>query len=244
LPQFAVDLRRKTLSGRAPRQTDPGTGTGIRGGPQQSHAHGGQLCPATQAAHAQPQPPPPAPASGAAGLTWTQAPLGHGAVTQTMPSSIQLQALAPSAAQVVASPWLAQGSGASAPFGATIVAGVPLEPLPPTPTLPAPHAQSQGGQVAPGAQVGQAQVHVPPPPAAPPPQVLPPPAPPQSQVHGAHAAPGGQAGHAQVHVPPPLPPPAGGLEQSHATAGQSAFAGHAIGCTQVQPPPEASRAWQ
>jgi hypothetical protein len=46
----------------------------------------------------------------------------------------------------------------------------------------------------------------------------------------------------QVQVPPPVP--GVGLEQSHSTAGQSAFAGQAIGCTQVQPPPEASRAWQ
>jgi hypothetical protein len=41
-----------------------------------------------------------------------------------------------------------------------------------------------------------------------------------------------------------VPPPANGLEQSHATAGQSAFAGHATGRTQVQPPPEASGTWQ
>jgi hypothetical protein len=46
----------------------------------------------------------------------------------------------------------------------------------------------------------------------------------------------------QVPPPPPAPVPGGGFEQSHWTAGQAAFAGHAIGCTQVQPPPEASRA--
>jgi hypothetical protein len=108
------------------------------------------------------------------------------------------------------------------------------------PTLPAPQAQSQGGQVAPGAQVGQVQVHVPPVPLAPPPQVSPPP-PAHVQPHGGQASPGAQSGQAHVHVPPPAPPPVGGLEQSQATAGQSAPAGQAIGCTQVQPPPDASR---
>jgi hypothetical protein len=63
-------------------------------------------------------------------------------------------------------------------------------------------------------------------------------------VQGGQASPGAQIGQVQVHVPPPLPPPPDGaaFEQSHSTAGQSAFSGHAIGRTQVQPPPEASRA--
>ena len=119
---------------------------------------------------------------------------------------------------------------------------MPPEAEPPTPTLPAPHAQSQGGQAAPGAQVGHAQAHVPPV-AAPPPQVPPPPAT-QSQLQGGQVSPGAHVGHAQVHVPPPPPFPVGGLEQSQTTAGQSAFAGQVIGWTQVQPPPEAPRAWQ
>jgi hypothetical protein len=166
-------------------------------------------------------------------------------VTQTIPSSIQPHAFVVSAVHVFASPCAAHGSDGSAAIGLpppTIIAGEPVDPVPPAPTLPAPHAQLQGGHVVPGAQVGQAQVHVP----SPPPVVAQPlPPPPQSQLQGGQAAPGAQVGQAQVQVPPPPPlPPAGGLEQSHATAGQSAFAGHAIGCTQVQPPPEASRAWQ
>jgi hypothetical protein len=109
-----------------------------------------------------------------------------------------------------------------------------------TPMLPAPQAQSQGAQLAPGAQVGQTQVQVAPLVAAghdPPP--------PQSQAHGGQLSPGGHAGQVQVHVltPPPLLPE-GGVEHSHSTAGQSAFVGQAIGWTQVQPPPDASRARQ
>ncbi len=150
-----------------------------------------------------------------------------------MPSSIQLHARALSATQVRASPCTAQGSGVSAPAPPTIVVGVPVA-LPLTPTLPAPQAQSQGGQLAPGAHAGHAQVQVRPPAQEPPP--------PQSQAQGGQASPGAQTGQVQVHVPPPTPPPGGGCEQSHSTAGQSAFAGQAIGCTQVQPPPEASRA--
>src|SRR5262245_21948896 len=167
---------------------------------------------------------------------------------QTMPSSIQLHELALSARQLLASPWPAQGSTGGVagsvvapgdvPPPPTIVVVVPVEPLPPTPTLPAPQAQSQGGQVVPGAQVGQAQVQVPPPPLSP--AQLPPPPPPHSQVQGAQLSPGAQVGQVQVHVPPP-PPPVGGFEQSHWTAGQSPLVGHASGCTQVQPPPEASR---
>jgi hypothetical protein len=165
----------------------------------------------------------------------THAPLGHGVVMQTMPSSIQLHEFAASAVQARASPCPAQGStvALTGESAATIVVVVTL-------TLPVPHAQSHGAQVAPGAQVGHAQVHVPPPVA--PPQEPPLPLP-QSQVHGEQAWPGVQVGHAQVQVPPPAPPvPDGGFEQSHWTAGQAAFAGQAIGCTQVQPPPEASRA--
>ena len=70
-----------------------------------------------------------------------------------------------------------------------------------TPTLPAPHAQSQGGHVAPGAQLGQAHVQVRPPL----PPVTPPHAPPapQAHVHGEQVSPGAHAGQSQVHVPPP-----------------------------------------
>jgi len=153
-----------------------------------------------------------------------------------MPSSSQLHEFAPSAVQALASPCPAHGSTvamAGAP-GATIVVVV-------TPTLPAPHAQSHGAQGAPGAQVGHAQVQVPPPPTSAPAQEPPPPLP-QSHEHGGQAWPGAQVGHAQVQVPPPLPVPGGGFEQSHWTAGQAASAGQAIGWTQVQPPPEASRA--
>jgi hypothetical protein len=202
--------------------------------PQQLHAHGGQLWPAMHAGHAHPHPDGP-PSS--TGFTWTHAPLGHGVVMQTMPSSIQLHEFALSAVQAPASPCPVHGStvALTGDSGATIVVV--------TPTLPAPHAQSHGAQVAPGAQVGHAQVQVPPPPPPAPPHETPPPLA-QSHVHGAQAWPGGQVGHAQVQVPPPppAPVPGGGLEQSHWTAGQAAFAGHAIGCTQVQPPPEASRA--
>ena len=111
-----------------------------------------------------------------------------------------------------------------------------------TPTLPAPHAQSQGGHVAPGAQLGQAHVQVRPPL----PPVTPPHAPPapQAHVHGEQVSPGAHAGQSQVHVPPPPPLPVAGFEQSHWTAGQSAFAGQTTGWTQAQPPPEASRRWQ
>ena len=155
-----------------------------------------------------------------------------------MPSSSQLHECAPSAVQALASPCPAHGStvALAGDSGPTIVVVV-------TPTLPAPHAQSHGAQAAPGAQVGHAQVQVSP--SLPPAPVQEPSPPlPQSHVQGEQASPGAQVGHAQVQVPPPppLPVPGGGFEQSHWTAGQAAFAGHAIGCTQVQPPPEASRA--
>jgi len=148
---------------------------------------------------------------------------------QTTPSSIQLHEPALSALQLAASPCAAQGSSVDAPGtgGAPILVGVvPLEPSPLTPTLPTPHAQSQGRQASPGAQAGQAQVHVPPP-------TEPPTAPPhepaaQSQLQGGQVSPGAQAPQVQVQVPPPLLPGVG-LEQSHSTAGQSAFAGQAIG---------------
>src|SRR5262249_37763776 len=157
------------------------------------------------------------------------------------------QALAPSATHVLESPCTAQGSVNSVPAGppppiVVVAAGAPVEPLPPTPTLPAPHAQSHGAHADPGVHVGQMQVHVLPVPLAPPPQVPPPPL---LQLHaqGGQVCPGGQAGQAHVQVPPPPAPPfVGALEQSHTTAAQSAFAGHATGCTQVQPPPEAPRA--
>jgi hypothetical protein len=163
-----------------------------------------------------------------------------------MPSSIHLQAFTASAMHTLASPWAAQGSSAASGDGAptiVVVVGVLL-----TPTLPSPQAQSQGGQLVPGAQAaGQAQVHVPP--AVPPPQEPVPPLPPQSQLHGGQVWPGAQVGQAHVQVPP-VPPPklpvvmvvSGGFEQSHSTAGQAASAGQAIGCTQVHPPPEAPRA--
>lgn len=187
------------------------------------------------AGHAHPHPA--GPPSGT-GFAWTHAPLGHGVVTQTMPSSIQLHEFTPSAVQAVASPCAAHGSTAApaGDLGATIVVVV-------TPMLPEPHAQSHGGQVTSGAQAGHAHVQVPPPPVAPAPQEPPPPLA-QSQVHGEQAWPGAQVGQVQVQVPPPplVSAPGGGFEQSHWTAGQAAFAGHAIGCTQVQPPPEASRA--
>ena len=127
--------------------------------------------------------------------------------------------------------------GVSAP---TFVDGALL-----TLTLPAPQAQSQGGHDAPGAHVGHAHVHVPPVALPPLIEALPhdPPAP-HVHAHGAHVSPGAQAGQSHVHVPRPPPLPGAGFEQSHWTAGQSASAGQTIGCTQVQPPPEASRVWQ
>jgi hypothetical protein len=150
-----------------------------------------------------------------------------------------------SATQPPASPCLAQGSVDASAAGPTVVGGVPVTVLL-TPTFPAPQAQSQGAHVAPGAHAGHAQVQVVMLGLA---LVTPPQAPaaPQVQLHGAHVSPGVHTGHAQVQVP--LPPlllisGAGGFEQSHWTAGQSASGGQAIGCTQVQPPPEASRVWQ
>jgi hypothetical protein len=97
-----------------------------------------------------------------------------------MPSSIQLHEFAPSAAQAGASPCGVHGStvAPAGDSGATIVVVV-------TPTLPEPHAQSHGGQVASGPQVGHAHVQVPPP-VAPPPQEPPPPLA-QSHVHGGQA---------------------------------------------------------
>lgn len=146
-----------------------------------------------------------------------------------------------SAAQLPTSVWCAQGSVGASAAGPSVGGALLL-----TPTLPLPHAQSQGGHVVPAAQLGHAQVQVP----VPPPLVAPPhEAPlPQSQLHGEHVSPGAHVGQVQVQVrTPPLPPEApgsSGFEQSHWTAGQSAFAGHATGWTQVQPPPDASRAWQ
>ena len=153
-----------------------------------------------------------------------------------MPSSIQLHEFAPSAVQAAASPCAAHGStvAAAGDSGATIVVVV-------TPTLPEPQAQSHGAQVAPGAQVGHAQVQVPPPGAA---------ATGTTTAAAAVAVHGAQVGRARRSDTRRCRcrrrrcrlPPGGGFEQSHWTAGQAAFAGHTIGCTQVQPPPEASRA--
>ncbi|MES1206943.1 MAG: hypothetical protein ABUS79_13485 [Pseudomonadota bacterium] len=119
---------------------------------------------------------------------------------------------------------------------------VAVEPAPavalplalPVPVLPlatvmvvveaAPQLQLHGAHAAPGGQVGQAQVQVPPPlvfpvpvvapqpppvlPPVPPPPLLPPVPVPQSHLQGGQAAPGAQAGQAQVQVPPPpLDPP-------------------------------------
>jgi len=207
-------------------------GTGALVGPQHSQAQGGQLCPAAQAGHAHPQLPP------GTGRIWTHDPLGQGVVTHTTPSSIQLHALALSAMQLVTSPWLAHGSAAASRGPA------PEAPLL-TPTLPVPQAQSQGAQLAPAGQDGHAHVQVPlavtPAPVTPPPQA---PLPLQSQVQGGQAWPGAHTGQSQVQVPAPPLLPVAGFEQSHWTAGQSAFSGQTIGCTQVQPPPEASRVWQ
>jgi len=171
---------------------------------------------------------------------WTHAPLGQGVVMQTMPSSIQVHEFARSARHVVVSACPVQRSVATASAGPPpiLVGVVPLEPSPLTPTLPVPHAQSQGGHGAPAGQAGQAQVQVPPLPTVPPHEPLE-----QSHAQGGHVSPGAHAWQVHVQVPPP-PVPGVGLEQSHSTAGQSALAGHAIGCTQVQPPPEMSRAWQ
>jgi hypothetical protein len=224
---------RTTISGD--RQV--GTGTGPNPAPvcpQQSQAHAGQLWPGAHAGHAHPHPPPPG-----TSFIWTQAPVGHGAVTQTIPSSIQRHEVAVSAVQLTASAWCAQGSVGVSGAGTTVGAALL------TPTFPAPHAQSQGGHVVPAGQLGHAHVQVP----LPPPLVVPAHEPPllQSQLHGGHVSPGAHVGHVQVQVRTPPPPPATpgvGFEQSHWTAGQSAFAGHAIGWTQVQPPPDASRAWQ
>jgi len=131
-----------------------------------------------------------------------------------------------------------QSQGAHAVFGGQVGQAQPDDepaepvvappvavPVPDTPMTPAPQAQSHGGQVWPGAHAGQAQVQVPWPQPVPPPPPEEPPA--QSQLQGAQLSPGAQVGQAQVHVPPPLlPVPA---EQSHCTAGHSAFGGQATG---------------
>jgi hypothetical protein len=200
--------------------------------PQHSQAHGGQVWSAAQAGQAHPQPP-------LAGLSWAHAPVGHGAVTQAMPTAIQRHVFIVSAMQVAASVKWAHGSAAtSAGVGGTGTA------LWVTPTLPAPQAQSQAGQLVPAGHAGQAQVHV----RAP---LLAPVAPPQvagtllhEQLQGGQTSPGAHTGQAQVHVPAPPLLPGVGFEQSHWTVGQSALAGQTIGCTQVHPPPEASRVWQ
>jgi hypothetical protein len=129
------------------------------------------------------------------------------------------------------------GTDVAAPLLVLPPVAVPV-PMPPTPTVPAPHAQSHGWQLWPAAQGGQAQVHVLWPHPVPP--LLPPP-PPQAQSHGWQLCPAAQGGQAHVHVPPPLLPDP---PQSHCTAGHSLFGGHAMGCTQAQPPPLRSRPWQ
>src|SRR5262245_64116783 len=165
--------------------------------------------PAAQAGHAHPHFPP------GTGRIWTHDPLGHGVVTHTTPSSIQLQEVALSAMQLVTSPWLAHGS-ATASRGPS-----PAAPLL-TPTLPVPQAQSQGAQLTPAGQVGQAHVQVPPPviPAAPATALPHAPLPLQSHVQGGQAWPGAHTGQSQVQVPAPPLLPVAGFEQSHYTAGQ------------------------
>ncbi len=123
--------------------------------------------------------------------------------------------------------------------GPTVVGGV-LTAVLLTPTLPAPHAQSQGGHVAPGAQLGQAHVQV------------------RAAAVTRHAsarAAGARSRTCTGNRSRRARTPgsrrctsllrrrcrAAGFEQSHWTAGQSAFAGQTTGWTQVQPPPEASR---
>jgi hypothetical protein len=88
-----------------------GSGFGWGGGvvPQQSQAQGGQVWPATQAGQAQAQPVPPPPPPG--GFIWVQAPVGHGVVMHWIPSSIQPQPSAVSAAHDLTSLCAAQGSG-------------------------------------------------------------------------------------------------------------------------------------
>jgi len=136
------------------------------------------------AGHAHPQPPLPPPGTG---FIPTHRPFGgHGSVKHAIPSSTQPHKSALSALQLSASVKLAHGSvlgggggvtgqsqGAHAVLGgqtghaqvgdegAPPLALPPLAvPVPVTPTVPTPQAQSHGGQVTPGAQVGQAQVHV------------------------------------------------------------------------------------
>jgi hypothetical protein len=208
-----------------------------------------------------------APAGGGSGACW-QTPERHGCPSmQGMPSAYHVQRSDVSAEQLCESVNAVHGSvlgggagGAPQSHGAHAVFGgqagqvhvgtdveVPLLVLPPvlvpvpvpaTPTVPAPHAQSHGLQVWPAAHGGQAQVHVLCPHPVPP--VLLPPFP-QAQSHGWQLCPAAQGGQAQVHVPPPLLPDP---PQSHCTAGHSLFGGHEIGCTQAQPPPLRSRPWQ
>jgi hypothetical protein len=78
---------------------DATTGVSCGVGPQQSQAQGGQVWPAVQAGQAQPQP------LGGGGFVVprAQVPVGQGAVTHSMLSDVQTQALLVSAAQVLAS---------------------------------------------------------------------------------------------------------------------------------------------
>jgi hypothetical protein len=247
----------------------PGSGAG--GGGQQVHEHGGQDWPLSHAGQAQPHPVEPEPEPPV--IFWQMPDLHGPVVLQAIPRAIQAQPSAASAVQVWVSRWIEQGSlgGALPP---STLGGPPPVPVPePEPAEPVPDAgtvvvevvvppslllttvtapvsaqlQVQAGQVSPGAQTGQAQAQVPPP-LEPPPllQPPPPPPPPQSQLQGGHACPGAQAGQAQVQVPPPPLPPssAGGGGQSHATAGQAALGGQAMGCAHAQPPPETPIAWQ
>jgi hypothetical protein len=101
-------------------------------------------------------------------------------------------------------------------------------------TGPGAHEQPHGGQLDPGAQVGQAQAQVP---AST--QPFPPPLGAQSHLHGKQDSPGAQVGQVHVQVPPAPPP-----EQSHSAGGQFAPAGQATGLTHAQPHPLDALGWQ
>jgi hypothetical protein len=73
---------------------------------QQLQVHGGQVSPGAQAGQAQAQPPPPEelpPSTVETGGAWLQMPVGHGVVTHSMLSEVQLHASVVSAVHEVAS---------------------------------------------------------------------------------------------------------------------------------------------